>query len=43
MGEVLPGRRNQKELGIKNQNLVKNYAIGDNTPAVRGSDDVVGV
>ena len=43
MGEVLPGRRNQQQLGIKNQNLVKNYAIGDNTPAVRGSDDVVGV
>ena len=39
-GEVLPGRRNQQQLGIKNQNLVKNYAIGDDTPAVRGSDDV---
>ena len=39
-GEVLPGRRNQQQLGIKNQNLIKNYAIGDDTPAVRGSDDV---
>lgn len=38
--DILPGRRNQQELGIKNQNLIKNYAIGDNTPAVRGSDDV---
>ena len=37
-GEVLPGRRNQGQMGIHNQNIVPNYAIGDNTPAVRGSD-----
>ena len=35
----MPGRRNQGELGIKNQNIVPNYAIGEDTPAVRGGGD----
>ena len=34
-----PGRRNQGELGIWNQNIVPNYAIGDDTPAVRGGNE----
>ncbi len=39
-GEILPGRRNQAELGIQNQNKVPNIEIGANMPAMRGSDDV---
>ena len=37
--EVLPGRRNQEQFGIKNQNKIPNYMIGEDTPAVRGGDD----
>ena len=37
-GDILPGRRNQEQLGIKNQNKVRNYTIGENTPSVRGGD-----
>ena len=36
--DILPGRRNQEQLGIKNANKVKNYTIGQDTPAVRGGD-----
>lgn len=36
--DLLPGRRNQEQLGIKNPNRVQSYAIGDDTPAVRGGD-----
>ena len=36
-GDHLPGRRNQAQMGIHNQNKVPNYAIGDNTPCVRGT------
>lgn len=36
--DVLPGRRNQEQLGIKNPNKVQHYAIGDDTPAVRGGE-----
>lgn len=38
IGDTLPGRRNQEELGIKNQNKVPNFAIGHDTPSVRGGD-----
>ncbi len=34
----MPGRRNQEQLGIKNPNRVANYAIGDDSPAVRGGN-----
>ena len=30
-------------MGIYNQNKVPNYAIGDNTPCVRGTDDTANV
>ena len=35
---ILPGRRNQEQLGIKNPNRVASYAIGDDSPAVRGGN-----
>ena len=37
--DILPGRRNQEQLGIKNQNKVRNYTIGHDTPSVRGGDN----
>ena len=36
---MLPGRRNQGDMGIANPNKVPNYSIGHNTPAVRGTDN----
>ena len=37
---MLPGRRNQGDMGIANPNKVPNYSIGHNSPAVRGTDKV---
>ena len=34
--DILPGRFNQEQMGIKNQNKIKNYSIGHDTPSVRG-------
>ena len=43
-GDTLPGRRNQESMGLHNQNLKPNFAIGaDASPSVRGSDDIKGV